>query len=55
MDILVKMPANRDLLDFVRLKSKLEDKLGRKVDLVTYRGLSSFIKKQVFKEQVRIL
>ncbi|MEK7161405.1 MAG: nucleotidyltransferase family protein [Patescibacteria group bacterium] len=55
VDILVEMPKNRDLLDFVRLKLDLEDRLGHKVDLVTYSGLSPFIKKQVLKEHIKIL
>ena len=55
VDILVEMPKNRDLLDFVRLKLDLEDHLGRKVDLVTYSGLSPFIKEQVLKEHIKIL
>jgi len=55
LDLLVNMKKNADLLDFVRLKSALEKKLGRKVDLVTYGNLSPFIKRQVAKEQIQIL
>ena len=55
VDLLVKMDNKADLLDFVRLKSSLEQKLGRKVDLVTYEGLSQFIRKPVFKDLVEII
>jgi predicted nucleotidyltransferase len=55
VDLLVKMDNKADLLDFVRLKSSLEQKLGRKVDLVTYDGLSKFIREPVFKELVKII
>lgn len=55
VDILVQMHRTADLLDFVRLKSALENKLKRKVDLVTYGNLSPFIKQQVSKEQIKIL
>ena len=55
IDILVDMKKTADLLDFVRLKSNLEKKLKRKVDLVTYGNLSPFIKRKVTKEQVKIL
>ena len=55
VDILVSMKKDADLLDFVRLKFSLEKKLRRKVDLVTYSGLSSFIRSRVAKEQIKIL
>lgn len=55
VDILVDMDKQADLLDFVRLKALLEKKLKRKVDLVTYGNLSPYIKRQVAKEQIKIL
>jgi hypothetical protein len=55
VDLLVSMKRSADLLDFVRLKSTLEEALQRKVDLVTYGNLSPFIRQQVAKEQIKIL
>ena len=36
IDILVKLKKGKSLFDFVGLKLELEEKLGKKVDLVTY-------------------
>lgn len=55
VDIVVSMPAHADLLDFVSLKRALEERLQRNVDLATYQSILPSIKKQVAKEQVRLL
>ncbi len=36
VDILVKMPDELSLFDFVGVKLELEEALGRKVDLIEY-------------------
>ena len=42
-------------LGFVRIQFELEDKLGKKVDLVTYKYLSPYIKENILKSEVRII
>lgn len=54
-DLLIKLKKEKTLLDFVGLKLELEDKLGKKVDLVEYSAIHPFIKNRVLKEQIPIL
>ena len=54
IDILIE-PAKGMGLGFVGVKLELEDKLGRKVDLVTYKGIHPLIKRNILKEEVRII
>ncbi len=51
IDILVKLPKSMSLLDFVGLKLDLEEKLGRKVDLVEYAAIHPLLKDSILKEQ----
>ena len=51
IDILVKIGRNKSLLDIVHLKLELEEKLGRKVDIVEYSALRQSIKDTVLREQ----
>ena len=55
VDLVVEFEGERTLLDLVGLKLELEEALGRRVDVSTYRGLHPAIRKRVLKEQVRIL
>ena len=55
IDILVEIESDISLLDFIGLKLELEEKLGKKVDLVEYSTLKPFIKERVLKEQLIIL
>jgi len=55
IDVLVEIDADVSLLDFVELKQKLEEAVGRRVDLVEYETLKPFIKENVLKEQVVLL
>ena len=54
IDILVE-PAEGMGLEFIGIKLELEDKLGRKIDLVTYKGIHPLLKKQILKEEVKII
>ena len=49
------MKKGKSLLDLVRLKHELEEKLGRDVDLVEYEVIKSKIKQQILSEEVKIL
>ncbi len=55
IDILVDIEADISLLDFVGLKQKIEEALGRKVDLVEYDTLKPLLKERILKEQVVLL
>lgn len=55
IDILVEIEGNVSLLDFVELKLEIEEKLGRKVDLVEYSTIKPILKDIILKEQVAIL
>lgn len=55
LDLLIEFPKGKGLFDFVALKHRLEEVLGRKVDLVTYRSLSPYLRDQVLREQVSLL
>jgi hypothetical protein len=54
IDILIE-PTKGMGLEFVGVKLELEDELGRKIDLVTYKGIHPLIKKKILKEEVRII
>lgn len=54
VDILIQPPENMGL-SFVRLHRELEASLGQKVDLVTYQGLSPYMREAVLKEQVKLI
>jgi|SRR3990167_8755153 len=56
VDILVEFDDDRDmsLLDFIGIEHEIEDKLGRKVDLVEYHLLKPRIKDKILGQEVRI-
>ncbi|MCK5306832.1 MAG: nucleotidyltransferase family protein [Candidatus Omnitrophica bacterium] len=55
VDILIDIRADISLLGFVGLKQKIEEALGRKVDLVEYDTLKPLLKERILKEQVVLL
>jgi len=55
IDILVDIKADISLLDFVGLKQKIEEALGRKVDLVEYDTLKPFLREKILREQLVLL
>lgn len=54
IDILVELGENISLLEFVGLKYELEDRLGRKVDLVEYQSIKPRLKSRIMAEEIRI-
>jgi len=54
IDILVQ-PAKGMGFKFVGLEMELSKKLHKKVDLVSYNGLSPFLKDRILSQEVRIL
>ena len=55
IDVLVEMPKGASLLDLAGLGLELEQALGRKVDVLTYRSLHPQLRDRILAEQVRIL
>jgi predicted nucleotidyltransferase len=55
IDILIEFNGNRSLLDFAGLKLELQEKIGRKIDLLTYNSLHPLLKDTILDEQVVIL
>ncbi len=51
IDILVKLTKNKSLFDFVGLKLELEEKLGKKVDLVSYNAIKPLLKDIILKDE----
>jgi len=51
IDLLIGLEKGKTLLDFVGLKLDLEEKLGRKVDIVEYDAIKPFLKDAILKEQ----
>lgn len=54
VDILVDLEPGRSLLDLGGLLMDLEDLLGRKVDVVTEKGLHWYIRDKVLKEAIQL-
>lgn len=55
IDILVELKKDLSLFDFIGIKLEIEEKLGKKVDLVEYSTLKPLMKDKVLKEQLKIL
>jgi len=54
IDILIQPPKGMGI-EFISLKHELEDKLGKKVDLVSYNGINKYRKPYILKYQKLIL
>ncbi|HBR79310.1 MAG: polymerase beta domain protein region protein [Candidatus Moranbacteria bacterium GW2011_GWE1_35_17] len=54
VDILVEFSSPIGFFDFIRLENFLEEKLKKKVDLVSKKGLKNTIRKEVLKETIYV-
>ena len=54
IDILVQ-PTKDMGFNFAGLEIELSEKLNKKVDLVSYNGLSPFLKERILKQEVKII
>lgn len=54
VDILIQPPKNMGL-SFISLQLELENKLNKKVDLVSYNGINKHLKSYVLEHQVKII
>lgn len=55
IDILVEIKTKMSLFDFAGIKVELEEKLGRRVDLVEYKLIHPRIKEEILNNEVRII
>ncbi len=55
IDILVEIKSNYSLLKFIELKIKLEEVLGKKIDLVEYDFVNPLIKENILKEEIALI
>ena len=53
VDILIEF--NGSLLTLVRIERELKEGIGKKVDLLTYKGIHPLLKERILKEEVRII
>ncbi|PIN89783.1 hypothetical protein COU57_05355 [Candidatus Pacearchaeota archaeon CG10_big_fil_rev_8_21_14_0_10_32_14] len=55
IDILIQPTKDMSLLDFVHIKLELEDILGKKVDLISYKYIHPYLKKRILESEVSII
>ena len=52
IDLLVEMAVDRSLLDIIAFKNALEDITHRKVDIVTEKALSPYLRDKILQDAV---
>ena len=52
IDLLIELDPERSLLDIISMKYEIEDLTGRKVDVVTTKGISPYLAEKIMKEAV---
>lgn len=52
IDFLVDMDSDRTLLDRIGLIQDLEDLLGRKVDVATFKGLREYFRERIMSQVI---
>jgi len=55
LDILVDFKETKSLFELAGLQIDLEEKVGRKVDVVPYNCIDPYLKDRILKEEVGIL
>ena len=50
IDILIEAPKGFSLFNLVALERELMESLGRKVDILTYKGIYHLLKNRILKE-----
>lgn len=55
IDILIEPTKDMSLLDISGLKIELEEVLGKKVDIVSYKYIHPYLKDKILKSEVKII
>ena len=50
LDLLVDLEQGRDLLDLIGFKQELEERISRRVDVVTEKGLSPYLRETILSQ-----
>jgi predicted nucleotidyltransferase len=51
IDLLIEFEGRKSLLDLAGLKIELEESLGRKVDVLTYKSLHPLLRDRILEEE----
>ena len=54
VDILIQPPKGIGF-GFAGIEIELEEMLGKKVDLISYKGISPYLKERILSDEVRII
>lgn len=56
LDILIEVNGRKfSLIDLISLEMELKKAIKKKIDLLTYKGISPYLRDSIIKEEVRIL
>jgi len=55
VDFVIRFAGRKSLLDLVKLKLDLEDRLKRRVDILTYRSIHPLLRDRILGECVKVL
>lgn len=56
LDLLIEVNGKEfSLIDLIGLEMELKKAIKKKVDLITYKGISPYLKDRIIKEEVRII
>jgi len=55
IDILVKIDNGTDLIELIRLRTKLQRMIKKKVDIVEYGSIRKEIKNSILNDEIQIL
>ena len=55
IDIVIEPPEGFSLLDLSRMGNEIEDEIGVRVDILTYRSIHPLLRDKILSEEVRIL
>jgi predicted nucleotidyltransferase len=50
IDLIADFTRRKSLLDLVRIEREFSERLGRRVDLLTERGLSPYLRERILRE-----
>ena len=56
IDLLIEVNDKKfSLIDLIGIEIELRKAVGKKIDLITYKGINPSIKEEILKEEVRII
>ena len=55
LDLLVEIPPELDLMEFVHIKGELEEAVKRDVDLIEYSSIKPDLRESILNEEVALI